>query len=347
MVVTADGGRRLTAISAMDLHAPFEGLPLGRPLARRDAADDELADALSALIAMLRPRTVFAKLVTGRGRWGASYGTIKSTGFGLVLKGQCYVSAGGPFSRLQAGDFVLMPPTPHFSICSDPKAELQPVVPHGIGDVPSDRHHGDSNGEPDFELLGGYFWFDPANAAMLPYLLPSLLRVRGGEIASMRLQATIELLTEEATTDRPGRELIVPRLVEVILIEALRFASQDVAIRPPAGLLEGLADANLASALRAIHANASRRWTLAELARNSGLSRSSFCDRFARKVGMPPMEYLFRWRMALAKEMLRGDGVPLEKVAVRLGYQSASAFSAAFSRAFGLSPSQFARSIAA
>lgn len=331
----------------MDLHAPSSGFVTTHPMVRRDAADDGLVDALSALIAMLRPRTVFAKLVTGRGRWGASFGRIESTGFGLVLSGQCYVSTGGPFTRLQAGDFVLMPPTPHFSICSDPGAELRPVVPHGISDVPSDRHHGDGDGEPDFELLGGYFWFDPANAAMLPYLLPSLLRVRGAEIASMRLQATIELLAEEATGDRPGRDLIVPRLVEVIIVEALRFASHDAGTKPPPGLLEGLADPNLAAALRAIHANASRQWTLAELARNSGLSRSSFCDRFTRKVGMPPMEYLFRWRMALARDMLRSDGAPLEKVAARLGYQSASAFSTAFSRAEGLPPSQFARNITA
>lgn len=300
-------------------------------------------EGLSALIAMLRPRTVFAKLVTGRGRWGANFGRIESTGFGLVLSGECHVSTGGSFTRLQAGDFVLMPPTPHFSICSDPEAELRPIMPAGIGGTSFDRHHGDANGEPDFELLGGYFWFDPANAAMVPYLLPPLLRVRHTEMTSMRLQTTIELLTDEATGDRPGRDLIVARLVEVILVEALRLASEDTGIKPLPGLLEGLADPNLASALRSIHTNASRQWTLAELARSSGLSRSSFCDRFARKVGVPPMEYLFRWRMALAKDMLRNDGAPLERVAARLGYQSASAFSTAFSREVGLPPSQFAR----
>ena len=102
-------------------------------------------------------------------------------------------------------------------------------------------------------------------------------------------------------------------------------------------------DAGLAPAraLREIHVDVARRWTVAELARIACVSRAVFAERFMRKVGMPPMEYLFEWRMAVAKDLLRGERPPLAQVADRIGYQSASAFSTAFARLTGCSPSEF------
>jgi transcriptional regulator GlxA family with amidase domain len=131
-----------------------------------------------------------------------------------------------------------------------------------------------------------------------------------------------------------------------MLVEALRFrtAEIDATLRP--GLLEGLADPNLANALRCIHADVARDWSVAELARHAGLSRSAFSDRFTHKVGVPPMEYLIQWRMVLAKDMLQREPMPLEKVAAAIGYESASAFSTAFRRRVGRPPSHFARGFA-
>lgn len=300
-------------------------------------------ESLSSLVSMLRPRAVHTKLITGSGRWGARYGRIETTGFGLVLAGDCHLSVGGPHIRLQKGDFVLMPPCPEFSISSDPNAECVPFVAQSIEEAPVPRHHGRPDTDPEFKLLGGYFWFDQTNASLLPHLLPELLCVRNADVHSQRLLATIELLVDEATNQRPGRDLIVSRLVEIMLVEALRLAGEEPGIRPLPGLLQGMSDPHIAAALRCIHADAANQWTVADLARRAGLSRSVFSDRFARKVGIPPMEYVLRWRIALAKDMLRRDLVPLEKVAVRLGYQSASAFSTAFSREVGQPPSQFAR----
>ena len=87
-----------------------------------------------------------------------------------------------------------------------------------------------------------------------------------------------------------------------------------------------------------------RRWTVEQLARTAGMSRAVFAERFSRKIGMPPMRYLLEWRVALAKDMLRRERVSLADVAERVGYQSASAFSTAFTRLTGESPSRFARS---
>jgi AraC-like DNA-binding protein len=110
------------------------------------------------------------------------------------------------------------------------------------------------------------------------------------------------------------------------------------------GLLAGLSDAALARSLRGIHVDVARRWTVETLAREAGMSRAAFAERFARIVGMPPMHYVLEWRMAVAKDMLRRERLALAEIAEKVGYHSASALSTAFTRLAGCSPSQFARS---
>jgi transcriptional regulator GlxA family with amidase domain len=192
-------------------------------------------------------------------------------------------------------------------------------------------------------MLGGYFRFDRANAPLLVKLLPSIVHIRREEPEAARLRKIVELIGEEADAHRPGRALILERLVEVLLVEALRFRSASAA-REEQGLLAGLSDPALARALREIHVDVARRWTVEQLARTAGMSRAVFAERFARKVGMPPMHYLLEWRVALAKDMLRSERPSLADVAERVGYQSASAFSTAFTRLTGRSPSEFAHS---
>jgi AraC-like DNA-binding protein len=133
---------------------------------------------------------------------------------------------------------------------------------------------------------------------------------------------------------------VLTRLVEVLLIEALRATPGEDA---PAGLLRGLADARLAPAIREMHGRVGRSWTVSQLARAATLSRSAFFECFRRTVGLPPMEYLLAWRMALAKDLLRRRELALAEVAERVGYSSASSFSTAFTRYVGQPPSRYAR----
>ena len=116
-----------------------------------------------------------------------------------------------------------------------------------------------------------------------------------------RLSTLVRLVGEEATEQRSGRDLVLTRLVEVLLIEALRLTPGEDA---PPGLLRGLADMQLAPAIRQMHNQIARSWTVAQLARTAALSRSAFFERFTRTVGLPPMEYLLAWRMAVAKDLL-------------------------------------------
>jgi transcriptional regulator GlxA family with amidase domain len=155
-----------------------------------------------------------------------------------------------------------------------------------------------------------------------------------------RLSLLVQLVREESMTQLPGREHILTKLVEILLIEALRSSMQENA---PAGLLRGLADAKLAAAIRVMHSNPSHPWTVEALAKKSALSRSAFFQRFTRAVGLRPMEYLLAWRMALAKDLLRRSDTAIATIAERVGYGSASTFSTAFSRYVGQPPGRYAR----
>ncbi|WP_382160624.1 AraC family transcriptional regulator [Hydrogenophaga sp. ANAO-22] len=297
-----------------------------------------MVDPLADVIALLRPRAVFSKVISGAGAWGVRYSAFGQPSFCTLLEGRCLLAVQGqePIT-LEAGDFVLMPATPGFTLSG-----FEPVVPVAIdalqaAGVEGDLRHGRPDGPPDVRMLGGYFAFGSPDAALLVSLLPALLHVRGIE----RLSVLVRLVREESTEQRAGRELVLGRLVEVLLIEALRSTTGEGA---PPGLLRGLADARLAAAMRLLHGEPARAWTVDELARQAALSRSAFFDRFSRAVGLRPMEYLLAWRMALAKDLLRRPGMALVEVAERVGYSSASSFSTAFSRHVGQAPGQYQNS---
>jgi AraC-like DNA-binding protein len=296
-----------------------------------------MSDPLSEVIALLRPRTVFTKGISGAGRWGVRYSEYGEPSFCTVLEGSCRLAVDGhPELTLDAGDFVLLPATPGFTMSGFDPVEPKRIDPT-VTPTPADEvRHGRPDGPPDVRLLGGYFVFDSPDAALLGSLLPAVIHVRGAE----RLSTLVRLVGEETGQAAAGRELVLTRLVEVLLIEALRTTP---AADAPPGLLRGLADARLAPAIRQIHDDVARPWTVTELARAVALSRSAFFERFTRTVGIPPMEYLLTWRMALAKDLLRQPDTSLMEVAQHVGYSSASTFSTAFKRHEGQPPSRYAR----
>jgi AraC-like DNA-binding protein len=294
-------------------------------------------DPLSEVITLLQPRTVLSKRISGAGRWGVRYSAYGHPSFCVVLEGSCRLAVDGhaPLT-LEAGDFVLLPATPAFTMSGFETVVPRRIDPKVAASQRGEVRHGTQGGRPDVRLLGGYFVFDSPDAGMLVSLLPPLVHVRGDE----RLAVLVRLIGEESRDGRSGRDLVLTRLVEVLLIEGLRSTSGENA---PPGLLRGLADASLAQAMRHMHADPARAWTMAELAKKAALSRSAFFDRFTRVVGLPPMEYLLAWRMAVAKDLLRRHDVGIAEIAERVGYGSASTFSTAFSRHVGQAPSRFAR----
>jgi AraC-like DNA-binding protein len=296
-----------------------------------------MVDPLSEVIALLQPRAVFSKRISGAGRWGVRYSEFGQPSFCAVLEGSCRLAVDGERAvTLEAGDFVLLPTTPGFTISGfDPMTPTR-VNPKTTPGTADEVRHGTRGGRPDVRLLGGYFVFDSPDADLLVSLLPALVHLRGVE----RLSVLVQLVGEESLERRSGRDLVLTRLVEVLLIEALRSTPSGGA---PPGLLRGLADARLAPAIRQMHAQVARSWTVPELAKTAALSRSTFFERFARTVGRSPMEYLLAWRMAVARDLLRRHGLGIDQVAERVGYSSASTFSTAFRRHVGQPPGRFAR----
>ena len=298
-----------------------------------------MTDPLSDVIALLQPRAVFSRLISGAGRWGVRYAAFGEPSFCAVLEGGCRLTVDGHRPLvLEAGDFVLLPATPGFTMSSFEPARLERLDPKVTSKVLGEVRHGRRGGRPDVRLLGGWFAFESPDAALLVSLLPSVVHVRGVE----RLSLLVRLVGEEASERRSGRDLVLTRLVEVLLIEALRSTRGEDA---PPGLLRGLADACLAPAIRQMHGQPARAWTVAHLARAAAVSRSAFFERFTRTVGVTPMAYLLAWRMAVAKDLLRRHDLGIAEVAERVGYGGASTFSTAFTRHVGQPPSRYAASV--
>jgi len=293
-------------------------------------------DPLAQAVTLLAPRASFSKTVRGAGAWRLHRSHGGDPGYFVILEGRCRLVIDGQALTLQAGDFVLVPASHAFALSSiAPVAEDAPDnVPVAI--TPGEFRIGSTDAPADVVYLVGHFFFDAPDAPLLVSLLPSLVHVRGQQ----RLSTLVQLVTEESRAARLARDVVLSRLLEVLLIEALR-STADTAAAP--GLLRGIADERLCAAIRAIHANPEQPWTVALLANESALSRSAFFARFQRAVGMAPMAYLLTWRMALGKKLLQEKPTGIAEVAQRVGYGSASAFSVAFTRHVGLPPTRYAR----
>jgi AraC-like DNA-binding protein len=295
-----------------------------------------MVDPLAEVVTLLQPGAPSSKIVSGAGRWSVHRAEYGQPFFCVILDGSCHLAVEGHESIiLQGGDFVLIPAALTFTMSGLEWARPENIDLAAVPLLQGEKRHGIQTGPPDVRLLVGHCVFGSPDAALLVSLLPQLVHVRGEQ----RLATLVQLVVDESRAQRPAREVILARLLEVLLIEALRSMARTAA---SPGLLRGLADERLALAIRRMHESPTRPWTVAQLAQEAALSRSAFFERFSRAVGVPPMEYLLAWRMAMAKNLLRRKDGNVAEVAERVGYRSASAFSVAFTRYVGLPPTRYA-----
>ena len=296
-----------------------------------------MIDPLAEVVTLLQPGARFSKLVLGAGAWRVSRSDAGEPFYCAILEGGSRIAIDGhePIS-LQSGDFVLIPAAYGVAMSSlePPPADVETAAPVALGN--NEFRVGAPDGPADVRMMVGHCSFGSPDASLLVSLLPQFVHVRGEQ----RLATLVQLVRDESREQRPAREVVLARLLEVLLIEALRSTTGTHA---SPGLARGLADGRLAAAIRGMHAHPTRAWTVAELAKEAALSRSTFFERFSRAVGIAPMEYLLTWRMALAKDLLRRNEGRIAEIAQRVGYSSASTFSVAFTRHVGRPPTQYAR----
>ncbi|MGK5532586.1 AraC family transcriptional regulator [Streptomyces sp. URMC 129] len=313
---------------------------------------DVLADAL----AVMRVGTSTSARTEARAPWGLRFPAVEGASFHVVLQGTCWLipkGAGRAPLPLTSGDIVFLRDGSAHGLADDPATPLTVVAPSRQDpSSPIGQVRVDGPGARTMLLCGTYRL---GNARPHPLLceLPDIVHLPARPGRHGELHAMTGLLGAELDERRPGRDGVVPALVDAMLLYILRAWVDDrsaeearrrtEAGRGPAGWAVALTDPAIGRALEGIHADPARPWTVEELGTRGGLSRSVFAQRFTSVVGASPLAYLTWWRMTIAGRLLRESDAPLSAVAQRVGYSSEFAFAKAFKREYGLAPGRYRR----
>jgi AraC-like DNA-binding protein len=263
-----------------------------------------------------------------------------------VAEGRLNVQIQGeePF-ELASGEIVMFPRNDMHLLGS--QLDLPPVVASDVivkspnGGLYKIRLGGDG---AHTRLVCGFLGCDSAESNLLISTLPRALRLNVEEgSAAEWIRSTFQYAADEVAAGRPGSETVLAKLSEMLFVETVRRYA-DALPEGEAGWLAGLRDQYVARALALLHHDIARSWTVDDLGREVGLSRSALADRFTRLIGVAPMHYLANWRMQVAAEKLRNSSSSLAEVANAVGYESEAAFSRAFKKAFLTAPATWRRS---
>ncbi len=264
----------------------------------------------------------------------------------LVMEGTCYARLldGDPVEA-RAGDLILFPAGDRHMLAAASEAalHLKPIDITGEsldqilkrGEIAALKK---GRAGQATRIVCGFLACDGRLAAAILQSLPRLLRVsmRDGSTAAW-VQSSIRYSVAASASSRPGSAMVLARLSEVLFAEAIRHYMDEL---PPgnSGWLAALRDRHVGRTLSLLHEQPAHPWTVDELARKVGLSRSALGQRFNALIGAPPMQYLTRWRISLAAAQLRESDASILRVAAEVGYESEAAFNRAFKREFGLPP---------
>jgi len=267
--------------------------------------------------------------------------------FHVVTSGGCWaelLDGSIPPFRLSAGDIIVVPMGDPHVFCTTPGMRATPDL--NTYYRPTDRRlpfvvdMGGGGGERT-RFTCGYLGCDAKPFNPVLQALPRLLHIRAAEGAGIMAQL-IRLAVDETATCRTGGETVLSRVAELMFVDVVR-RHVDTLPKGAGGWLSGLRDAHVGAALSLMHGRPAEAWTLERLAREVGVSRSVFADRFAHFVQDSPIQYLTRWRMQLATHLLDRQGVGLAQVAAEVGYESEAAFNRAFKKCMGVPPGAWRR----
>ena len=298
-------------------------------------------DPLSDVLSLLKLKSVLSARFEASEPWALRFPAYRHVKFGGVIKGVRWVWIEGVTSptKLEQGDFYLLTDGSPYCFASDPGVTLQDGEKLFATHLDADGIIRYGPGEARTSSVGGLFEFDSDASGLLLNVLPPLVHVRADASNAGPLRAALDLFKAETDAVRPGATAMAGSIANIVLLNILRA---HLAANPgSAGWLGALSDPRIGAALKLMHGDIAHRWKVEELASKVGMSRTAFIDRFKNLVGLPPLEYLIRWRMTLARDALQTGDDTLARIAAAVGYASETTFSSTFKKMFGESPGRY------
>jgi AraC-like DNA-binding protein len=305
----------------------------------------EKPDALTDILDMLKPRGRVYCCSEMSAPWAMSLPADGYAHFHVIERGGAWLRLEGAkqLTPLASGDLVLMPHGNGHVLADSPKTKPVPInrLVEGKADSAILLQHG--GGGAQTLMICGSFQIVNGDHNPLLAVLPPLIHIPGGrEQLDGWLEPTLKMLAYEARHLRPGSETMVGRLIDIILLQAVRVWIEEQP-QDRGGWLGALRDPHIGAALGLIHREPQRKWSVSALAREVAMSRSIFAAKFTSLVGEPPLTHLTGWRLWQASRLLAEENLPVGEVALRVGYESEPAFSKAFKRHFGQPPLAYRR----
>lgn len=324
-------------------------------------------DTLSDVLRSVRLRSAVFYFVSCEGEWVAVAPASREIAravmpdaehvieYHVVTAGECWIAiTGEPPRKLKRGDVVMLPQGDAHIVSSAPdmRAEVdvdsffalgrnqRPFRLHYPGGSEARLDTGEGGASAPTKIVCGFIGCDARPFNPLLATLPRLLHLSASETA--RSEQFAQLAAEESAHKRPGADALLERLSEMMFVDAIR-RHVDQLPDESTGWLAGLRDRFVGRALALLHERPAADWSVEELSRQVGLSRSALHERFVALIGQPPMQYLTQWRMQAASRLLRDTRASVASIALDVGYDSEAAFARAFKRAVGSPPAAWRR----
>jgi AraC-like DNA-binding protein len=304
-------------------------------------------DPLSDVLDLSRVRSALMVSVRACAPWGLDLPQFRGAGFHAITSGTAWlrVGDGGEPLQLMPGDVFLLPAGARHRVSSAPDGRctsFDTVTKQQMMTPEGDLALGGS-GTAATTFVCAAFDYDLEVGEPLMGLLPSLIHVPADPVAGRDIAAIVELLAMEVGTRRPGSRAATARLLDALLIAAIRHWLDRQTDGEAPSWLRALRDPALAQVLSILHERPAEPWTVESLARQVHVSRATLARRFTEVVGEPPLTYLARWRMHLAAQRLKYSTDTVEAIAREVGYSSQYAFNRAFARHRGQPPGRYRR----
>ncbi|OED42460.1 AraC family transcriptional regulator [Chromatiales bacterium (ex Bugula neritina AB1)] len=305
-------------------------------------------DLLSSILNMMKMSGTLYFRTSFTSPWGVEVPPHENVSrFHYVHRGRCFArleTQENPVA-LEQGDLIIIThgerhwlSEPHNSTVSSLETIVEDAGFNGRGALIV----GDPENGHETQLICGHFAFDPGAQHVLFESLPQFIHVKDyGKASPDWLDNSLKMIGAELGHEKLGGDLIALRLSEIIYTQAIRHYLENDGKSLPG--LAGFSDSNIRAALIAMHDNPANSWSVEDLAKISGMSRTAFSNRFNELIGNSPLNYLINWRMQIARQLLIDTDSSIIDIALKSGYQSEAAFGRIFKRYFNVPPAGFRR----